>query len=140
MLGGHALVRGENGLTREKIRPVGQVAANSRLGNRNLWTRVGVETTSVNDSSSSPGTSFVLILLAVGGCLWLVQHLLTDPPAPVPAPPLEQPTSTSSAAVDFSQATGKALNNSMNDQFKSVQQMVGGEFDGKTYVPPRRRK
>lgn len=94
----------------------------------------------MNDSSSSNGTSFVLILLALGGFVWLVQHLLTDPPAPAPAPAAAPVTSTSSAAVNFSQATGDAMNNATSDQLKSVQQMVGGEFDGKTYVPPKNKK
>jgi len=96
----------------------------------------------VNDSSSSANTSFVLILLALGGFVWLVQHLLNDPPAatPVPAPNAEAATSTSSAAVNFSQSKGDAMNNATSNQLKSVQQMVGGEFDGKTYVPAKNRK
>ncbi len=32
------------------------------------------------------------------------------------------------------------MNNATSDQLKSVQQMVGGEFDGKTYVPAKNRK
>ncbi len=94
----------------------------------------------MNDSSSSASTSFVLILLALGGFVWLVQHLLTDQPAPAPAPAAEPVTSTSRAAVDFSQSKGDAMNNATSDQLKSVQQMVGGEFDGQTYVPPKNKK
>ena len=96
----------------------------------------------MNDSSSSANTSFVLILLALGGFVWLVQHLLIGPPAPTPvsAPAKEAATSTSSAAVNFSQSKGDAMNNATSDQLKSVQQMVGGEFDGQTYVPPKNRK
>lgn len=82
----------------------------------------------------------MLVLLATGGFVWLVQHLLTDPPTPVPASPVEAATSSASDAVNFSQSKGDAMNNSMNDQLKSVQQMVGGEFDGKTYVPPNKKK
>ncbi|MFN0079570.1 MAG: hypothetical protein ACKVY0_24160 [Prosthecobacter sp.] len=92
----------------------------------------------MNDSSSSNGTSFVLILLGLGGFVWLVQYLLTDAPAPAPA--AEPAASNSSAAVNFSQSKGDAMNNATSDQLKSVQQMVGGEFDGKTYVPPKNKK
>lgn len=93
----------------------------------------------MSDSSSS-GTSFVLILLALGGGVWLVKHALTDSPKPSPAAPVEGSSSTSSRAVDFSKANGEALNSSMNDQLKSVQEMVGGTYDGKTYVPPQGKK
>ena len=90
--------------------------------------------------SSSPGTSFILILLALSGGVWLVRHALTDSPQPAPPSPAEEPSSTSSRAVDFSKTNGEALNNSMNDQLNSVQNMVGGSYDGKTYVPPHGKK
>ena len=53
---------------------------------------------------------------------------------------MEESSSTSSRAVEFSKTNGEALNNSMNDQLKSVQDMVGGTYDGKTYVPPQGKK
>ncbi|OYW73310.1 MAG: hypothetical protein B7Z37_21885 [Verrucomicrobia bacterium 12-59-8] len=81
-----------------------------------------------------------MILLALGGGVWLVKHALTDSPKPAPAAPEEEVSSTSSRAVDFSKTSGEALNSSMNDQLKSVQDMVGGTFDGKTYVPPQGKK
>ena len=93
----------------------------------------------MSDSSSS-GTSFVLILLALGGGVWLVQQAFTDSPKPVPAAPVEEASSTSSRALDFSKTNSEAMHNSMNDQLKSVQEMVGGKFDGKTYVPPQSKK
>lgn len=93
----------------------------------------------MSDSSSS-STSFVLILLALGGCVWLVRQAFTEPPKPVTAASTEESSSTSSRAVEFSKTNGEALNNSMNDQLKSVQDMVGGTYDGKTYVPPQGKK
>jgi hypothetical protein len=93
----------------------------------------------VSDSSST-GTSFVLILLTLGACVWLVEHLLEEPPAPL-QPAAEEPvSSTSSRAVEFSKNNGEALNNSMSDQLKSVQEMVGGKIDGQTYTLPQGKK
>lgn len=94
----------------------------------------------MSDSSSSAGRSLVTGILVLGGIVWLIQHLLTDSPAPAPVPVQETQISTSKAAIDFSQTKGEALNSSMNDQLKSVQQMVGGDYDGKTYVPPKSRQ
>ncbi|MDB6005123.1 MAG: hypothetical protein JWR15_2110, partial [Prosthecobacter sp.] len=48
--------------------------------------------------------------------------------------------STARRAVDFSQTTGNAMNNAVNDQLKSVQQMTGGSYDGQTYVLPGAKK
>lgn len=79
-------------------------------------------------------------IIVLGGIVWLIQHFLTDSPAPAPAPVQEAQISTSKAAIDVSQTNGEALNSSMSDQLKSVQQMIGGEYDGKTYVPPKSRK
>ena len=93
----------------------------------------------MSDSSSS-STSFVLILLALGGGVWLVRQAFTEAPKPVTAAPMEESSSTSSRAVEFSKTNGEALNNSMSDQLKSVQDMVGGTYDGKTYVPPQGKK
>jgi hypothetical protein len=96
----------------------------------------------VSDSSSS-GTSFVLILLALGGGVWLVQHSLSEPLKPAKTAPTEQAepeSSTASRALDFSKTNGEALNQSMSDQLKSVQEMVGGTNDGKTYVLPQGKK
>jgi hypothetical protein len=103
----------------------------------------------VSDSSSTR-TSFFLILIALGGGVWLIKETL-DPapktapaPAPAPAPahaaPEEEVTSLPSRALDASQTSGESLNNSMNDQLKSVQGMVGGTYDGQTYVPPQGKK
>ena len=52
----------------------------------------------------------------------------------------DQESSTASRALDFSKTNGEALNQSMSDQLKSVQEMVGGTNDGKTYVLPQRKK
>ena len=96
----------------------------------------------MSDSSSS-GTSFVLILLALGGCVWLILQAFTEPAKPAPTAAVKEAepvTSTSSRAIDFSKANGEAMNNSMNDQLKSVQDMTGGSFDGKTYVLPQSTK
>jgi len=90
----------------------------------------------VSDSSSS-STSFVLILLALGGGVWLVKEAVTPAPKAVPSPPEEEVTSLPSRALDASKVSGESLNNSMNDQLKSVQEMVGGTYDGNTYVPPK---
>ena len=103
---------------------------------------MALETPIVSDSSSS-GTSFVLILLVLGTGVWLVEHSLTAPPKPVEtihAEPSEPVSSTASKALDFSKTNGEALNNSMTDQLKSVQEMTGGTFDGKTYVLPKGKK
>lgn len=112
-----------------------------RLGNRNLYAGPAVQTTLVSDSSSTR-TSFFLILIALGGGVWLIKE--TFDPAPKPAPaqaaPEEEVTSLPSRALDASQTSGDSLNNSMNDQLKSVQGMVGGSYDGKTYVPPQGKK
>ncbi len=95
----------------------------------------------MSDSSSS-GTSFILILLALGAGVWLVKEALTEPPKPEPAAPaeVEESSSLPSRALDFSKTNGEALNNSMNDQLKSVQEMTGGTYDGQTYVLPRGKK
>lgn len=79
-------------------------------------------------------------MLALGGGVWFIKHSLTSEPKPAPAAPVEEPSSTYSRAVDFSKANGEAMNNSMNDQLKSVQGMVGGTYDGQTYVPPQGKK
>ncbi len=99
----------------------------------------GVRTTIVSDSSST-GTSFVLILLALGGGMWLVQQAFTEPPKPVPAAPIEEASSTASRTLDYSKTSGDAMNNSLNDQLKSVQQMTGGTYDGQTFVLPQGKK
>ncbi len=93
----------------------------------------------MSDSSSS-STTFVLILLALGGGVWLVKQALTDSPKPAPAAPAEESSTASSRAVEFSKTNGEALNNSMNDQLKSVQEMTGGSYDGQTYVLPKGKK
>ncbi|MBN8421900.1 MAG: hypothetical protein J0L73_23485 [Verrucomicrobia bacterium] len=90
----------------------------------------------MSDSSSS-STSFFLILLALGGGVWLLRETLAPAPKPAPAPPEEEVTSLPSRALDASKVSGESLNNSMNDQLKSVQEMVGGTYDGNTYVPPK---
>ena len=79
-------------------------------------------------------------MLALGGGVWLVQHAFTDSLKPTPTAPEEESSTTSSRAVEFSKTNGEALSNSMNDQLKSVQDMVGGTYDGKTYVPPQGKK
>jgi hypothetical protein len=94
-------------------------------------------------NSSSSGTSFVLILLTLGGGIWLLQNSLLPPLKPARTPPAEQSepeSSTASRALDFSKTNGEALNQSMSDQLKSVQEMVGGTNDGKTYVLPTGKK
>ncbi|MDI1312803.1 hypothetical protein [Prosthecobacter sp.] len=93
----------------------------------------------MSDSSSST-TSFFLILLALGGGVWLVKEALSPAAKPAPSAPVEEATSLPSRALDASQASGEALNNSMSDQLKSVQGMVGGSYDGQTYVPPNGKK
>jgi len=96
----------------------------------------------VSDPPSS-GTSFVLILLVLGGCVWLAQHSLSPSLKPAETPlmqPTEPESSTASRAVDVSKTNGAALNQSTNDQFKSIQGMVGGSFDGQTYVLPLGKK
>lgn len=93
----------------------------------------------MSDSSSST-TSFFLILLALGGGVWLVKETLAPAPKPAPAAPEEEVTSIPSRALEFSKTNGGSLNNSMNDQLKSVQGMVGGTYDGQTYVPPKGKK
>lgn len=110
-----------------------------RLGNRNLYAGRGVQTSIVSDSSSA-NTSFFLILAALGGGVWLIKETLDPAPKPAPAAPVEEATSLPSRALDASQTSGSALNNSMNDQLKSVQGMVGGSYDGQTYVPPQGKK
>ncbi len=112
-----------------------------RLGNRNLYATPAVQTSIVSDSTSS-STSFFLILLALGGGVWLIKETLDPAPKPVPAhaAPEEEVTSLPSRALDASQTSGDSLNNSMNDQLKSVQDMVGGTYDGTTYVPPKSKK
>lgn len=77
-------------------------------------------------------------MLILGGIVWLIQDLLTDSPAPKPAE--TAPASTPKAAIDFSQGNADSLNSSTSDQLKSVQQMVGGEFDGQTLVLPKKTK
>lgn len=112
-----------------------------RLGNRNLYAGPAVQT-SIVSTSSSASTSFFLILIALGGGVWLIKETLDPAPRPAPAhaAPEEEATSLPSRALDASQASGDSLNNSMNDQLKSVQGMVGGTYDGKTYVPPQSKK
>ncbi|MCB1275716.1 hypothetical protein [Prosthecobacter sp.] len=90
--------------------------------------------------SSSSGTSFLLILLALGGGIWLVQWLLEEPKPAAQTAPAEAVSSTSSRAVEFSKNNGEALNNSMSEQLKSVQEMVGGKIDGQTYTLPQGKK
>lgn len=90
----------------------------------------------MSDSSSS-STSFVLILLVLGGGVWLVRETLAPAPKAVSAPPEEEATSLPSRALDASKVNGESLNNSMGDQLKSVQDMVGGTYEGNTYVPPK---
>jgi hypothetical protein len=96
--------------------------------------------TDIVSDSSSTGTSFVLILLAIGGGVWLIQQAFTEPPKPTPADPVEEASSTASRTLDFSKTNGEAMNNSMNDQLKSVQEMTGGTYDGKTFVLPEGKK
>lgn len=93
----------------------------------------------MSDSSSS-STSFILILLLLGGGVWMVKQSLEPQPKAAPAAAVEEESSTYSRAMDFSQANGDAMNNSMNDQLKSVQQMTGGSYDGQTYVLPGSKK
>ncbi|MCF7790219.1 MAG: hypothetical protein K9N47_29135 [Prosthecobacter sp.] len=93
----------------------------------------------MSDSPSS-GTSFVLILLLLGGGVWFLKDSLDPAPKPAAAAPEEEATSLPSRALDASQTSGNSLNNSMNDQLKSVQGMVGGTYDGQTYVPPQSKK
>ena len=120
------------------------------LGNSNLATSSiidlaplsGVRTRIVSDSSS-PTTTLFLIMLALGGGVWMVKQSFESPPKPAKAPVVEEADSelsTAKRAVDFSQATGDALNTSVNDQLKSVQQMAGGTYDGQTYVLPGSKK
>ncbi len=92
----------------------------------------------MSDSSSSAGRSLVMVILILGGIVWLIQDLLTDSPAPKPVE--AAPTSTSKAAIDRSQGNADAMNSATSDQLKSVQQMVGGEFDGQTLVLPKKQK
>lgn len=110
-----------------------------RLGNRNLYAGPAVQTTLVSDSSSTR-TSFFLMVLALGGGVWLIQETLDPAPKPAPAAPEEEATSLPSRALDASQTSGDSMSNAMNDQLKSVQGMVGGSYDGKTYVPPQGKK
>ncbi len=133
---GHARVQGWNEQTLVKIRPGRKLTPFFHLGNRNLCPGPGVQTGIVSDSSST-GTSFVLILLALGGGVWLVKDALTPAPKLAPAAPEEEATSLPSRALDASKTSGAALNNSMSDQLKTVQGMVGGSYDGQTYVPPK---
>ena len=95
----------------------------------------------MSDSTSS-STSFFLILLVLGGGVWLIKETLDPAPKPVPAQAAqeEEVTSLPSRALDASQTNGDSLNSSMNDQLKSVQGMVGGTYDGQTYVPPKSKK
>ena len=82
-------------------------------------------------------------MLALGGGVWLIQHSLSSPIKPAVTTPVEQEeseSSTASRALDFSKTNGEALNQSMSDQLKSVQEMVGGTNDGKTYVLPQGKK
>ena len=84
-----------------------------------------------------------MILLALGAGVWLVQHSLSEPLKPAETAPMQQAepeSSTTSRALDFSKTNGEALNQSMSDQLKSVQEMVGGTNDGKTYVLPQGKK
>ncbi len=84
-----------------------------------------------------------MIALALGGGVWMVKQSLAPQPKPVKAPVVqeaESELSTARRAVDASQASGDAMNNSMNDQLKSVQQMTGGTYDGQTYVLPGGKK
>ncbi len=53
---------------------------------------------------------------------------------------MEEVSSTSSRALDFSKTSGEAMNNSMSDQLKSVQEMTGGTYDGKTFILPQGKK
>lgn len=101
-----------------------------------------VRTHIVSDSSSST-TSFFLIVLALAGGVWMVKQSLEPPPKVAPAAAVEEAESelsTARRAVDASQASGDAMNNSMNEQLKSVQQMTGGTYDGQTYVLPGGKK
>lgn len=91
-------------------------------------------------SSSSSGTSFVLILMALGALVWLVQKSFDPAPKTTPELPEEEVTSLPSRALDASSASGDALSSSMDEQLKSVQGMVGGTYEGKTYVPPQSKK
>jgi len=79
-------------------------------------------------------------LLALGGGVWLVKETLAPAPKPTPAAHEEEATSLPSRALDASKTNGESLNNSMNDQLKSVQEMTGGSYDGQTYVLPKRKK
>lgn len=89
---------------------------------------------------TSSGRSFMVSLLIIGSLVWLLRHMLTDSHNPVSEPAEEVQTSTSKAAVDFSQKKGDAMNSSMSTQLKSVREMVGGDFDGSTYVLPKGQK
>lgn len=82
----------------------------------------------------------MLILLVLAGGVWLVQDQLKEPEPVVASPPTEPASSTASRAVEFSKNNGEALNNSMSDQLKSVQEMVGGKIDGQTYTLPQGKK
>lgn len=96
--------------------------------------------TGIVSAPSSSSTSFFLILLALGGGVWLVKETLDPGPKPAPAARVEEATSLPSRALDASITSGDSLNNSMNDQLKSVQGMVGGTYDGQTYVPTKGNK
>ena len=110
-----------------------------------LETAIFAQSTSIHShmpsaSSSSSNAPLILVLLVLGGVGWMASDMLAPhADRPVPEAP-EEATSLPSRALDASQTNGESLNSSMNDQLKSVQNMVGGSYDGKTYVPPTGKK
>lgn len=92
-----------------------------------------------SDSSSSSNAPLILVVMVLGGVGWMASDMLAPAHRPAPEAP-EEATSLPSRALDASQTNGESLNSAMSDQLKSVQNMVGGSYDGKTYVPPTAKK
>jgi hypothetical protein len=95
-----------------------------------------------SSSSSSSTTSLLVILLVLGGGVSMLKQYLEPQPKAAAEQEAEAVSELSAArrALDFSQTNGDAMNNSMNDQLKSVQQMTGGTYDGQTYVLPGNKR
>jgi hypothetical protein len=93
-------------------------------------------------SRQSSGGGWFTILIAIGGIVWLVNHLMSEAPPPAPVVSKQAPVESAlSLAVSgnpqgITSTAAQELNSQSTGQLQSVQQMIGGEFDGKTFVLP----
>jgi hypothetical protein len=99
----------------------------------------------VSNRVASSGGGWFTILIAIGGIVWLVNHLMSDGPPVSKVTRQAQAESALSLAVSgnpqgITNTAAQELNSKSTGQLEAVRQMIGGEFDGKTFVLPGSKK